>query len=144
MRAIFGAAVLIFSTTLCSSQEAIDQAKPRYSSDIGFSSVAAALEAVRAVDGANVAEQEGWISIEDDSTGVILWTFTRPGNPSHPTAVKRLVAESNGDVLIEMRIRCEAPTSACQDLVRDFESRNAQLRADLVRRIQQRKLRTSR
>jgi hypothetical protein len=139
--AIFGTAVFLLLATPCSSQQADDQADPCCSTDIGYPSVAAAFEALKAIDGLNVAQQEDWILIEDERVSLTLWSFTRPGHPAHPSAVRRLVAERNGDLSIDMRVRCEAANSACRELVRDFDARNEKLRADMVLRIQQRKLR---
>jgi hypothetical protein len=99
-------------------------------SGIGYASVAEALAALRAKPGAEVGEQDGWTIIQDaeSETSIALWSFAPANDPAHPSAVKRVVSEQDGSVQIEMRVLCEATKAACDQLVRDFQALNDQMK----------------
>jgi hypothetical protein len=44
-----------------------------------------------------------------------LWTFTTAKHPAHPAAICRQIVDRGSVSALEMRIRCEAKTSACED-----------------------------
>jgi Protein of unknown function (DUF4019) len=93
---------------------------------MGYPTVAAALSALRAKPGVRIQDQQGWIIVTDTQSGTpTLWSFTPPGNPAHPSVVKRsLVAQKDGSTGIEMNILCEADKSSCDALVRQFQVLN--------------------
>jgi hypothetical protein len=101
-------------------------------SSIGFPSVAAALEVTRAKPGVNVSIQAGWTIIEDRAASA-LWSFTPPGHPAHPGAVRRTIVERDGTLFVDMAILCQATKSACDKLAEDFTALNAKMREDLAR-----------
>ncbi|KQV45275.1 MULTISPECIES: hypothetical protein [unclassified Duganella] len=62
---------------------------------IGYSSAPAALEALKARGGVTISEGGGWTTVDDKVNGT-LWSFTLPGHPAHPAAVRRTVVMENG------------------------------------------------
>jgi hypothetical protein len=94
---------------------------------IGYPTVGAALEALRAKGGTKVSVQDGWTVVEDMEGGEItLWTFTAVGHPAHPSAVKRTFVR-DGSTNLKTSIHCEADKQACDALVRAFDALNAQM-----------------
>jgi hypothetical protein len=95
-------------------------------STIGYPTVKAALSALLAKPGVRIEEQQGWIIVTDtQSANPVLWSFTPPGNPAHPSVVKRsLVTQKDGSTNIEMKVLCEADKSSCDALVRQFQVLN--------------------
>jgi hypothetical protein len=94
---------------------------------IGYPTVSAALEALRAKSGTKVTVQDGWTVIEDmEGNEITLWTFTSVGHPAHPSAVKRAFVR-DGATHLETSIHCEAEKAACDALVRAFDALNAEM-----------------
>jgi hypothetical protein len=115
--------VAMGASGLLASQE-LPEAKEN---TIGYPTVSAALEALRAKSGTKVTVQAGWTVIEDMAGGEItLWTFTYIGHPAHPSAVKRTLV-TDGATHLKTSILCEAEKAACDALVRDFDALNAQM-----------------
>jgi hypothetical protein len=92
-------------------------------STIGFPTVAAALEALRARSDVQTSVQGGW-TIVNDRANATLWSFTPQGSPAYPAAVKREIKQENGAVYIKMNIHCEATKASCDQLVLDFQKLN--------------------
>ncbi len=93
------------------------------SSGIGYPSVAAALEALKARTGVQIRVEQGWTIVNDKAAGE-FWSFTPPGHPAHPAAVKRTVVEKDGNVSMNMNVLCQASKSACDKLVAEFQELN--------------------
>ena len=97
---------------------------------IGYPTVAAALEDLKSKQETTVRESDGWtiIGIETPQERTI-WSFTPPGHPAHPAAVKRTIYEEGGTVMMRTNALCQAPKGACDELMAQF--------AELQRQIQQ-------
>jgi hypothetical protein len=121
--------VLIAIIGIASAQPAED---PR-SSSIGYPSVAAALDAMRAKGGATTSIQSGWTVIEDRAT-MSIWSFTPAGHAAHPAAVRRTVTQRGNDIFVDMAVLCEATKPACDQLVAEFQELNRAMRGNLGRR----------
>lgn len=93
---------------------------------IGYSTVAAALAALKARSDLNVSEQGGW-TIVNDAANKTVWSFTPPGHPAHPTAVKRAVVEKGEAIHIDMSALCQAEKSACDRLMDEFRALNQRM-----------------
>ena len=107
-------------------------------SSIGYSTVGAALTELRAKPGVDIREQQGWIIISDKKSGnSVLWSFTPPGHPAHPSAVKRIVTEKDGTVYIEMKVLCQAEKTPCDALVREFQGLNDRIKEELQNKTSQ-------
>jgi hypothetical protein len=64
-------------------------------------------------------------------TEIVLWAFTRSGNPSHPSVIcRRMTLESNG-WMMRMDARCGGPKAACDKMVSDFSELNRKISQDL-------------
>jgi len=101
---------------------------------IGYPTVSAALEALRARTDVAISSQGGW-TIVTDSSRKTFWSFTPPGHPAHPTAVKRTVVEKDGGIFIEMGVLCQSERVACDKLMSEFQALNDTIRETTQRRI---------
>jgi len=99
-------------------------------STVGYATVADALAALHAKPGAVFRLQAGWTVVEDGQT---LWSFPPPSDPSYPSAVKRQLMQTSSGVDITTSVHCESTKAACDNLVRQFEQLNAQMKAALAR-----------
>jgi hypothetical protein len=95
-------------------------------SGIGYKSVAAALEGLKARKDVEVFEQGGWTMADDRADGS-LWSFTPRGHPAHPAAVKRTITRKDGKTQIEMTALCQAERGACDRLIDDFQELNMKM-----------------
>lgn len=102
-------------------------------SGIGYASVAAALEALKARADVRISVQGGWTIVNDPADNA-LWSFTPPDHPAHPAAVKRSTVQRDGAVFIDMRALCQAEKLACDKLMAEFRELNDKIRADIQRR----------
>ena len=102
---------------------------------IGYPSVAAALEALKARPDVKISAQNGWTIVDDRATGT-LWSFTPPNHPAHPAAVKRTVVERAGEVFVEMSALCQASKVACDKLIAEFRDLNEAMVQAMRRKVQ--------
>jgi hypothetical protein len=93
---------------------------------IGYPTVAAALEALRARSDVNISVQGGW-TIVDDRSANALWSFTPPNHPAHPAAVKRTIVSRDGGIGIDMTALCQAVKAACDNLMAEFKELNKRM-----------------
>lgn len=98
---------------------------------IGYPSAATALEALKARGDVTISEEGGWTTA-DDKANRTLWSFTLPGHPAHPAAVRRTVVMENGQVSIKMNALCPAGKEACDSMLEDFRRMNAALQQSLA------------
>jgi hypothetical protein len=91
-----------------------------------YSSVAAALSALRAKPGVVMSIEDGWTIAREDPSAT-FWSFTPVGHPAHPAAVKRQLVDKDGGTHLQMQVHCEAEKAPCDDLVRSFQQLNDQL-----------------
>ncbi len=100
------------------------------SDGIGYPTVAAALEDLKSKPDVTVRDNAGWIIVGVDTPQErSIWSFTPPGHPAHPAAVKRTVYEESGTVMMKTNALCQAEKKACDELMAQF--------AELQRQIQQ-------
>ena len=93
---------------------------------IGYPTVAAALEALKARSDVKISVQGGWTIVEDRAAST-YWSFTPPGHPAYPAAVKRTVVQRDGAFAIDLTALCEAQKAACDKLVADFQAMNERI-----------------
>ncbi len=112
---------------------AFAQAVDKKASPIGYPTVAAALEAVKAKPGVRVFVQEGWTVIAEPG-GLTLWSFAPPGHPAHPTVVRReLKQQANGAWYVYQRVLCQAHKASCDKINAEFVELNNAMRRALER-----------
>jgi len=140
MRRILIASVLAAASPSALGQSAVPTPLPEAPrSSFGYPTVEAALTALRAKPGVDIREREGWIIITDKESGnPALWSFTPPGHPAHPSAVKRIVTEKDGAVYIEMKVLCQAQKNPCDALVREFQALNDRIKEEQEKRSRSR------
>ncbi len=98
---------------------------------IGYPSVAAALDALKARADVTVTLQEGW-TIADDKANSALWSFAPQWHPAYPAVVRRTVVNANGQPEIKMHTLCHGAREACEALGEEFRRVNAALQAALA------------
>lgn len=100
---------------------------------VGYPTVAAALEALKARQDVRISVQGGWTIANDPRDGS-LWSFTPPDHPAHPAVVKRNPVQKDGAMFIQMRALCQAEKAACDKLIAEFQELNNKIAADIQRR----------
>lgn len=93
---------------------------------IGFPTVAAALEALKARSDVKISNQSGWTIADDRSTNTI-WSFTPADHPAYPAAVKRAIVSKDGELYVNMTALCQASKVACDKLMSDFKALNERM-----------------
>jgi hypothetical protein len=96
-------------------------------SSIGYPSVAAALADLHSKADVKFSVQNGW-TIADDRSLSSFWSFPPEGDPSYPSAVKRIVVQTGAGVNLEMKVLCQSTQAACDKLVADFNALNERMR----------------
>lgn len=100
---------------------------PAQSASIGYSSVAEALADLKSRNDVIVEVSQGWTTITE-ANGLTIWSFTPSDHPAYPAVAKRVIFRDQEGWKIKMDILCEADKAACDQLVRDFEALNEQMR----------------
>ena len=102
-------------------------------SSVGFPTVAAALRGLRSRSGVEFSSQAGW-TVASDKASATLWSFPPAGDPAYPTVVRRQIVSEGGGSTLKMDILCESTKAACDNLVRQFQQLNAQMKTSLGRK----------
>jgi hypothetical protein len=118
--------ILVGSGQLLTASSALaEEIKESPNNEIGYPTVAEALEALRSRPDVRISQQGGWTIISEPASTV--WSFTPPEHPAHPSAVKRSIFLRDGSTYIDMKVRCEASKAACDKLVADFQLLNQRM-----------------
>ena len=127
---------LVFIIPTCSPNQAPKAPEPTETivaltqepaSTIGYPSVAAALSALREREDVSIAVEDGWTIITEPG-GLTIWSFSPPDQPAYPAVARRVFHREEGAWFITMDVRCEAEKAACEQLQRDFEALNEDMR----------------
>ena len=86
---------------------------------LGYPTVAAALEGLRASPGLVFSTQNGW-TIAVDEKARTIWSFAPSSSPAYPAVVKREVVQKGPMAAVKTSVLCEAAKQPCDDLVRTF------------------------
>jgi hypothetical protein len=126
----------LFAANICAQPMGPSAEPTQVNGGIGYPTVQAALDALKAKPGVKLREQQGWIIVADKESEFVsaTWSFTPEGNPAHPAAVKRTLYEKNGQIMMETNVLCQAKKEPCDALVRDFEVLGNRIREELNRR----------
>ena len=117
--------VLFFSLIISSFGYAAETEKKI---SIGYPSVAAALEALKARPDAHISVQQGWTIVDiNNGKEKTLWSFTPSNHPAYPAAIKRDILEKDGTIFIDMKALCEAKKIDCDALINEFEKLNEKI-----------------
>ena len=119
--------VAFISGFACSLAFAQAPPKEAKQSTIGYAFVAEALASLQANPKIQISVQNGW-TIATDKENQTLWSFSPKGDPSYPSAVKRIVEERSDTVFVHMDVLCEASKPACDNLVQQFQQLNERMR----------------
>jgi hypothetical protein len=93
------------------------------SSDIGYKTVAEALESLKHMKGVSFSSVRGWTLVTDEAH-LTVWSFAPKSDPSYPAVVKRMVISTGNGSKVTMDVLCEADKASCDNLVREFYSTN--------------------
>jgi hypothetical protein len=105
---------------------------------LGYSSVAEALRSITSKPGVqvNVTQPDGWTIVNDPSPVFSVWSFTPQSHPAHPAVVRRsMKQDKTGKVYVEMVALCQAEKEPCDQLVRNFQLLNEQIRENVRRSL---------
>jgi len=91
--------------------------------EIGYSTVAEAIAALRGRPDVQISQQGGWTIVIDPSHKAV-WSFTPSDHPAYPSAVKRSVVARDGVTYMDMKVLCESNKANCDRLVSDFQQLN--------------------
>lgn len=98
---------------------------------IEYPTVAEALNALQSrKDAKSYTAGPGWLVFEIPSEYTI-WTFVPKDNAAYPAVVKRVITRDANGVYINMDVLCEASQSACDDLVKQFNQLNDQMKQSM-------------
>jgi hypothetical protein len=122
-------AIVLAAAAIASAQPAEEPRTP----SIGYPTVSAALDALRAQSGVKVLVQDGWTVIDDRATNSI-WSFTPPAHPAHPAVIRRMIVQKDTDIFIRMSALCEAAKSECDKLIAQFTAMNEKMRDSMKKR----------
>lgn len=92
-------------------------------SNIGYPSVAAAMQSLRARPDVKIFMQSGW-TMAEDRANLTLWSFPPKGDPAYPAAVKRKVVQGVGGISVNLKVLCGGTRAACEKLVEVFTKLN--------------------
>jgi len=95
-------------------------------STIGFPSVAAALNALKARTDVSTSTEGGWTTITE-ADGLTIWSFAPPTYSAYPAVAKRVLYQDQEAWKIKMDILCEADQTSCDQFERYFETLNEQM-----------------
>ena len=115
-----------------------EDASASVGANIGYSNVAEALLSLTRKPGVqvNVTQPDGWTIVNDPSPVFTIWSFTPHGHPAHPAVVRRILQQDkSGNVAVEMVALCEAEKEPCDQLLRDFQLLNEQMKNSIRRRL---------
>ena len=85
-----------------------------------YPDTASALAALKAKPGVQFRQQDGW-TIATDEADMSIWSFTPPGSPAYPAAVRRRIIRKDGVGRVELSGVCEASKDACNALMKGFQ-----------------------
>ena len=105
------------------------QVTPSQVGDIGFPSVASALEALSARDGNGtiVTHADGWTYVNEPLASA-QWSVTPRGHDAYPAVVRRTIKHApDGSVAVETASLCEAPQEPCDKLLAEFAAMNERI-----------------
>lgn len=96
---------------------------------IRYATVEEAFAALEKNPDAVLTEHEGWKVFNVKEKGVyVLWSFTPPDHPAHPTVVKRSILKKDGELFIDMAALCFSPRILCDSLLEDFKLINENIK----------------
>lgn len=127
---------LLFLSLLHGGATHAQQASAGTGSDLGYPTVAAALQALVAKPGVLVSVQRDWTIVEDPAERAV-WSFAPAGHAAYPAVVKRSTVERDGSVSLDMRALCQAAKPACDALMAQFEQMNAHIAGTMAGRSEQ-------
>lgn len=90
---------------------------------IGYSSPAQALAALRARPDVAFSKQRGW-TVAEDLTNRAIWSFVPPEDPAYPAVVRRRVVQRGAAVFIDAQLLCGATKPVCDALLQEFQRMN--------------------
>jgi hypothetical protein len=96
----------------CTSVLATESPVPSGKSDIEYSTLEEALNALRAKTAVIFNNQDGGLDA-DDSSSIVIWLFTPPGHLAYPSIIKRQSKMGLTGAYMETAIRCLASPGVC-------------------------------
>ena len=103
--------------------------------EFGYGTPAEALEDIKSKPGVTARTEHDWIVLNDASSNTI-WSITTDRHPAHSTAIKRTIARRDGQLFVEMNVRCGASKEVCDQVVAQFQQINEDIAARFQPQVQ--------
>lgn len=98
-------------------------------SPIGYATIEEAFNSLKADPGAGMKEHEGWTIFNQKVDGkYVLWSFTPPDHPAHPSVIRREVVKKEGEIFIKMDALCDSNQLDCDLLIEQFKGINERIK----------------
>lgn len=124
--------ISVFAMGRCFAQSApLIEESAHAAETLGYSSVSEALAALKSKPNAqiSVTQPDGWTIVNEPPPNFAVWSFTPQGHPAHPAVVRRTTRQApDGMLKVEMVALCQAAKEPCDQLIRDFQQLNEQMR----------------
>ena len=75
---------------------------------------------------------KAYAAVNDEAKGVV-WTFTVPGHPAHPSVVCRHIVKDGSDMRLDTQVQCNASETECERLVKAFQELNHRMIEEMKR-----------
>ena len=134
LSALLAVGLLLRQTAVAQPVLPVAGARIANSAAMGYPTVLAALQGLKAKPGVtmSISRGRGWIVAKEPASHSV-WSFTPEGNYAYPAVVRQRVWQEAGQVFIETVALCEAAKPKCDRLVHQFERESEQLKALLLR-----------
>lgn len=118
---------VITALLLCTGWAVQVHAEGRARGAITYASPQQALAALRAQPSISERQENDWIVLYDPA-GPVFWSVTTPANGWHPSIVRRELVAEDGQVAMQMSVKCGVSTPDCDALAQSFQASNERLR----------------
>jgi hypothetical protein len=132
-------ATLFAGAAVAQTAVAPPELAPGAQSNIGYSTVAEALEALKAKPGVtlSVTQPDAWVIISEPDRRTV-WSFTPESHYAYPAVVKRTIkVDANGNVFVETGALCQAQKAPCDRLIQEFMELNERMRESVQKRLKE-------
>jgi hypothetical protein len=138
-KVFFSVVALCFAASTSAAEPEPIEETPGAAKTLGYPTVAAALEGLRAMANVTVTvtKPDGWvIAVEQESRAI--WSFAPSAHYAYPAVVRRNVQQRpGGEVYVQTVALCEADKLSCDKLIREFQKLNEKMGESVRARNQQ-------
>jgi len=120
---LFVCGLAVVTTALAQPEDEVSASRP--ASGVGYPTVSAALEALKARNDVSISVEGGWTIVIEQPD--IVWSFTPPDHPASPAVVRREIKiRPYLGPIVEMSSLCQAAQEQCDRLLSGFQNLTVQ------------------